>query len=86
MHRLGDDGLHPVGNWFPFGDRIADILPVNLYAKLFELLCDTDDIADFVIQLTRANVQNISTHATRYLFSGNGKEGGILAQGQGDAA
>ncbi len=60
--QIGNDLLHPLGDDFSLGDRVADVLHVGLDAERLELVGDLDDGPDFVGQLAGADMNDIVAH------------------------
>ena len=60
--QVGDDLLHPLGDDFALGDRVADVLHVGLDAEGPELVGDLDDRPDLVGQFSGADMNDVVAH------------------------
>ena len=61
-NQVADDGLHPVRQFLPLLDRIADIFPVYLDTAFAHQIRDLNNTANLVGQLISAFMYNLSSH------------------------
>ena len=67
-YQVYDNIFDPLGNLFPFLNGITDILPGDVNAQSFQIVCYADDLSDFVGKLFSPFMNDKSSHCCYPLF------------------
>ena len=62
IHEVRNRVADPLRGNFSLLHRISDVLPRELDAQTFELMGRDHDLANFVLEIRRADVKQVSTH------------------------